>query len=139
MSRFAFEKPHPNYPAAGKRPQHNMTPVVILKNGNPYAGIGMPGGQRIVTVTGQIITNLIDFNSTPQQAVFRPRFHTDGGPLIQVGADMPLGVIEELRRRGQRVEYLEPLGGEANAIVIERASGEIRAAASKNSTGVFVF
>jgi gamma-glutamyltranspeptidase/glutathione hydrolase len=139
MSRFAFERSHPNYPAAGKRPQHNMTPVVVLKEGAPYAGVGMPGGQRIVTVTGQIVANLIDFNATPQQAIFTPRFHTDGQPLIQVAVDMPAQVMAELRRRGHRVEYLDPIGGEANAIVIDPTSGAVQAAASKNSTGVMVF
>jgi hypothetical protein len=47
--------------------------------------------------------------------------------------------MKKLRERGHGVEILDPLGGEANAAVIDQMTGEVTAAASKNSTGVFVF
>jgi gamma-glutamyltranspeptidase/glutathione hydrolase len=116
-----------------------MSPMVILRDGQPYAAIGMPGGMRIVTVTGEVAVNLLDFNTSPQQAVSAPRFHTDGKDPVFVSVDMPANVRNELRKRGQRVEILDPLGGDANAVVIDRKSGEVSAGASKGSTGVFVF
>jgi gamma-glutamyltranspeptidase / glutathione hydrolase len=139
MSRFALKPPHPNSPAPGKRPQHNMSPMVILKDGQPYAAIGMPGGLRIVTVTGQVAVNLIDFGLPPQQAVTAPRFHTDSQNKIQVTADMPPSLMDGLRKRGHTVEILEPLGGDANAAVINPKTSAVTAAASKSSTGVYVF
>jgi gamma-glutamyltranspeptidase / glutathione hydrolase len=139
MSRFALKSPHPNAPAPGKRPQHNMSPMVILKDGRPYAAIGMPGGTRIVTVTGQVAVNLIDFGLPPRHAVAVPRFHTDGLNKIQVSADTPPALMNELRKRGHTVEILDPLGGDANAAVIDPKTGNVVAAASKSSTGVFVF
>jgi gamma-glutamyltranspeptidase/glutathione hydrolase len=139
ISRFTLKDGHPNAPSPGKRPQHNMSPMVILRDGQPYAAIGMPGGMRIVTVTGEVAVNLLDFNTSPQQAVSAPRFHTDGKDPVFVSVDMPANVRNELRKRGQRVEILDPLGGDANAVVIDRKSGEVSAGASKGSTGVFVF
>jgi gamma-glutamyltranspeptidase/glutathione hydrolase len=139
MSRFALEAPHPNFPEPGKRPQHNMVPVVMLRGGKPYGAIGMPGGLRIVTVTGQIAANMIDFKATPQRAVSAPRFHTVGKDPILVSVDMPPNVTNELRRRGHDVQTLDPLGGEANAAIIDARTRQVTAAASKNSTGVFVF
>jgi gamma-glutamyltranspeptidase/glutathione hydrolase len=139
MSRFALDPAHPNFPAPGKRPQHNMAPIVMLRDGKPWGAIGMPGGLRIVTVTGQIAANLIEFESSPQQAVSAPRFHSDGKEPIFVSVDMPAPVMKKLRERGHGVEILDPLGGEANAAVIDQMTGEVTAAASKNSTGVFVF
>ena len=55
MSRFAFTAPDPNYPAPGKRPQHNMSPLLVLHGGKPYAALGMPGGRAIVTFTAQMV------------------------------------------------------------------------------------
>jgi hypothetical protein len=52
---------------------------------------------------------------------------------------MPKPIIDELRRLGHNVEYLNPLGGETNAIVIEPKSGNVHAAASRESSGVLVF
>jgi gamma-glutamyltranspeptidase/glutathione hydrolase len=139
MSRFDLDPGSPNYPAAGKRPQHNMAPVVLLRDGEPYGAVGMPGGLRIVTVTGQIIANMFEFRPAPQQAIATPRFHTEDDESIQVAVDMPVQVMDELRRRGHKVEYRDPLGGDANVVVIDPATGHVQAAASKNSTGVMVF
>jgi gamma-glutamyltranspeptidase / glutathione hydrolase len=139
MSRFAFKGPHPNFPAPGKRPQHNMAPIVMLRDGKPLAAIGMPGGLRIVTVTGQVAVNLLDFKLSPQQAVSAPRFHTDGKDPLFVTADMPANVKNALSQRGHKVEILDPLGGDANAAIIDTRSGQVAAGASKGSTGVFVF
>ena len=139
MSRFDVDSASPNYPAAGKRPQHNMAPLVVLSGGKPYAGLGMPGGARIVTVTTQLAVSLIDFKATPQKVVTAPRIHVEGKDPVRVNFDVPVGVIEELRKRGHKVEYLEPLGGDANAVVVDPKTGQLQAAASKNSDGVLVF
>jgi gamma-glutamyltranspeptidase/glutathione hydrolase len=139
MSRFDLDPASPNAPAAGKRPQHNMTPVVILKDDHPYSGVGMPGGTRIVSVTTQTIVGLIDFNATPQQAINAPRLHREETDLVQVNFDMPKPIIEELRQLGHKVEYLNPLGGETNAIVIDPKTRYVQAAASRESSGVLVF
>src|SRR5262249_38792459 len=41
MSRFDYASRHPNAPAPGKRMQHNMSPVMILKDGKPRFAFGM--------------------------------------------------------------------------------------------------
>jgi gamma-glutamyltranspeptidase len=99
----------------------------------------MPGGRMIVTVTAQLAVNLIDLKATPRQAVSAPRMHAEGQEPIQVNFDMPPEVIEELRQRGHSVEFLQPLGGDANAVVIDSMTGYVQAAASEGSTGVLVF
>jgi gamma-glutamyltranspeptidase / glutathione hydrolase len=139
MSRFDVYKSSPNYPAPRKRPQHNMAPVVVLRDGKPWAGLGMPGGSRIVSVTTQVAVSLIDFKAGPQQAVSAPRVHAEGREPVRVNFDVPAAVIEELKSRGHQVEYMEPLGGDANAIIIDAKTGQLQAAASKSSDGVLVF
>lgn len=139
MSRFAFDRNHPNFPAAGKRPQHNMAPMVILQEDKPYVGLGMVGGTRIVTVTAQVAANLIDFATPPEEAVNAPRFHTEGAPSIQVTSEMPARVVDELRQRGRRVTIADSLGGGVNVVRIDPESSEPTAAASQGSTGALAF
>jgi hypothetical protein len=52
---------------------------------------------------------------------------------------MPAGVIDQLRGHGLNVEYLNPVGGLANAAVIDNKTGHVEAAASQGSDGVLMF
>jgi gamma-glutamyltranspeptidase/glutathione hydrolase len=137
MSRFSATPGDPNFPAPRKRPQHNMSPLVVLKDGKPYAGLGLPGGRMIVTVTAQLAVSLIDFGASPQEIVTAPRIHTEGEMPIQVTTTLPQEVVEELRRKGHEVVVKESLGAGANAIVIE--GGDMQAAATQGPSGALVF
>jgi gamma-glutamyltranspeptidase/glutathione hydrolase len=137
MSRFSATQGDPNFPAPGKRPQHNMSPLVVLKDGKPYAGLGLPGGRMIVTVTAQLAVSLIDFGASPQEIVTQPRTHTEGEQPIQLTANMPKQVVEELRRKGHKVVVKDSLGAGANAIVID--GNEIGAAATQGPSGALAF
>jgi gamma-glutamyltranspeptidase/glutathione hydrolase len=139
MSRFAFRSPDPNYPEPRKRPQHNMSPLVVLRDGKPVAGMGLPGGRMIVTVTAQLAVNFIDFKASPREIVSSPRIHTEGDEPILVTTNTPTAVVEELRRSGHRVETKEAIGAAANAVVIDDATGRVQAASSGASNGATVF
>ena len=138
MSRFAFTAPDPNYPAPGKRPQHNMSPLLVLRGGKPYAALGMPGGRAIVTFTAQMLVNLIDFKAAPERIVSSPRIHTEGQDPIEL-SQVPKPVVEELRRMGHKVEQVRYLGGEANAAIIDPKTGDVEAIASGEPPGVLAF
>ncbi len=138
MSRFAFKSPDPNFPVGGKRPQHNMSPLIVLHGGKPYAALGLPGGRVIVDFTAQMVVSLIDFKDSPHGIVQRLRVHTEGAEPIEL-AEVPAEVVEEFRERGHKVEVVRYLGGEANAAVIEPKTGYVDAAASGRPPGVFVF
>jgi gamma-glutamyltranspeptidase/glutathione hydrolase len=138
MSRFAFRSPDPNYPEARKRPQHNMSPLVILQSGKPIAGLGLPGGRMIVTVTSQLAVNLIDFKAAAKEIVSSPRIHTEGNEPILVTSNTPASVVEELRNNGHRVETKDAIGAAANAVVIDGARGRVQAASSGDSNGATV-
>jgi gamma-glutamyltranspeptidase/glutathione hydrolase len=139
MSRFAYDSKSPNYPSPGKRPQHNMAPVVVLHLGKPYAGLGLPGGRFIVSVTAQLVVSLIDFKATPREAVAAPRIHTEGQEPILVTSNTPGAVVDELKRRGHRVDVRESLGGDANVVAIDPDTSDAHAAASQGSSGVLMF
>jgi gamma-glutamyltranspeptidase/glutathione hydrolase len=59
----------------GKRMLSSMTPTLVLKDGMPYLVVGTPGGTTICTSVFQTIVNIIDFNMTTEDAVWKPKFH----------------------------------------------------------------
>lgn len=138
ISRFDLDKASPNYPRPRKRPQHNMAPMIVMKDGKPRAGLGMPGGPRIVNVTTQMAVNLIDFKAPTERVVSAPRIHTEGHDPIQVSSGTPPAVIELLKKKGHAVQT-SAVGGAANAIAIDFKTGAVQGAASGPSTGLLVF
>jgi gamma-glutamyltranspeptidase/glutathione hydrolase len=61
--------------APGKRMLSSMTPTIVLQNGKPFLVVGTPGGTTIPTSVFQTIVNIIDFNLSTEDAVYRPKFH----------------------------------------------------------------
>src|SRR5262249_37287246 len=77
MSRLEFAPNAPNRPVPGKRMHHNMSPTIALVDGKPFCAVGLPGGTKIITVTAQLLVNLIDFGCSATQTVHAPRVHAE--------------------------------------------------------------
>jgi len=116
-----------------------MSPMIVLKDGKPRAGLGMPGGPRIVNVTTQMAINLIDFKAPVDRIVSAPRAHTEGHDPIQVTTDIGPAVIKRLEDKGHVVKQVGFVGGVADAITIDTTTGDVAAAASGPGNGVLVF
>ena len=58
--------------AGFKRALNNMSPVIALKNSQPFLTVGAPGGRRIICRIAHVISNVIDFNMSIQQAINAP-------------------------------------------------------------------
>ena len=78
MTMFYPYPGHPNSIAPGKRRMASMCPLIVLKEGKPWAVISALGGTRILTANLQGAVNLIDFDMTPLEAVYVPRVHNEG-------------------------------------------------------------
>ena len=52
-----------------------MSPTIVLKNGQPEIVLGSGGSNRIRTAILQVVSNLIDFKMSVEQAVESPRCH----------------------------------------------------------------
>ncbi len=93
--------------APGKRMLSSMTPSILLKDQQLELVIGTPGGSTIFTSIFQVITNLYDFNMSPQQAVAAPRFHHQLLPQDQIRlepyAGLTSAVATELTKRGYQL------------------------------------
>src|SRR5215211_7063778 len=103
----ALGNPGANDAAGGKRPMGNMTPTLILKDGEPSAGTGTLGSGFIPSVVLNVVLNLIDYNLPLQQAVDAPRMWIQlpsGAAQLNFGLDH---LIPSVRAMG----HLSPANG----------------------------
>ena len=121
---FLLDENHPNCIGPHKRCVHTLMPGMICKDGKPYAALGLKGGHVQPQVQVQIISNLIDFAMTPQEAITAPRFNHIEGPKVGLEPGIGQNVRDELTRRGHQIAggSAESFGG-AHAIMIDPACG----------------
>lgn len=100
---FRLDPDHPNALAPGKRPLHTIIPGLATRNGGLWATFGVMGGPMQPQGHAQLLTNLLDYGMSPQEAVDHPR-HYHANDTLLVEGRVPDTEIEELRRRGHRVE-----------------------------------
>ncbi len=131
MSRFDYSPGHPNSPAPGKRMQHNMAPMIALRDGRPAFAYGLPGGPKIVSVTAQLALDTIVFGAKPQAAIAGPRVHTQGSEPVLVSGQIPDDIIDELQKMGHTIRREADMGGPVGVLAVDRVTGQIDAAAGE--------
>jgi len=68
----------PNSIAPGRRPLSNMSPVVAYRNGKPWLALGASGGRRIVPAVAQLLSFVMDYGMTLEEAFQQPRLDVSG-------------------------------------------------------------
>jgi gamma-glutamyltranspeptidase / glutathione hydrolase len=112
---FALQKSHPNRLEPGKRPFHTIIPAFLTRDGKPLMAFGLMGGDMQPQGHAQVIVNLLDLGMNLQEAGDAIRFHHSdsseptgtvmkAGGVLHIEDGLPAGVLEELKRRGHRIE-----------------------------------
>jgi len=108
MDDFSTSPTSVNAPEPGKIPLSSMSPTIIEKDGKPFIILGTPGGTRIFTAMAQIISNVIDFGMSMDEAIEAPRMHcySSGGKdkPIYYETRIPAITIKTLELLGNAVE-----------------------------------
>jgi gamma-glutamyltranspeptidase/glutathione hydrolase len=115
LQSFLLVPGHPNMLEPGKRPRITLTPTIVMRGGQPFAALSTPGGDNQDQALLQVLLNVIVFGMNPQEAVEAARFetlhlvssfddHRFQPGLLQMEERIGAAVIDELRRRGHRVE-----------------------------------
>ncbi len=90
--------------APNKRMLSSMTPTIVLKDEKPFLVIGTPGGTTIPTQVYQVLLNVLEFNMSIEDAVWKPRFHHQWMPdVIFVEKDFPQNVRVKLKEMGYEI------------------------------------
>lgn len=100
MGDFNVGAGHPNSIAGGKTPLSSMSPTIIMKDGEPFAAIGSPGGTTIIATVAQICSNLIDHNMTMQEAVDAPRISGFRDTTLNYESRFSAETIAEMEAKG---------------------------------------
>jgi gamma-glutamyltranspeptidase / glutathione hydrolase len=113
---FRLDPGHPNALEPGKRPMHTIIPGLATSSdtGALWATFGVMGGPMQPQGHAQLLSNLIDHDMNPQDAVDHPR-HFHAGDTLLVEGRVPEHEVERLRSKGHNVEvganYVIPTGG----------------------------
>ncbi|MFL5809592.1 MAG: gamma-glutamyltransferase, partial [Flavisolibacter sp.] len=90
--------------APGKRMLSSMAPTIVLQNGKPFLVVGTPGGTTIPTSVFQTIIDIIEFNMTTEDAVYKPKFHHQWLPdQVDIEKTFPQQTREALIKMGYKL------------------------------------
>ena len=97
--------------AGFKRGLNNMTPVLALRDGRPFLTVGAPGGRRIMCRIAHVVSNVIDFGMSIQEAITAPSVDAAERETF-VDHRIDPQTVDALARMGHNVEVVpEPSTG----------------------------
>lgn len=140
---FSLDPQHPNAIAPGKRPFHTLNPGVYLKDGKPMLLYGTQGADGQPQTLAAILTRLIDYGLSPEEALRRPRFllgktFSNSSDNLKLEADAGPSVFAQLTGMGHQIIELpaqSPLAGQPGVIRIDPLSGELSGAHDPRGDG----
>ncbi|BDH60229.1 putative gamma-glutamyltransferase YwrD [Lysinibacillus sp. PLM2] len=126
-SFFSLDEKHVNALAPRKRTFHTLNPAMLLKNGKPALVYGTMGGEGQPQTQAMLVTRMIDYGMSVQEAIEAPRFlygRTWGAASnsLKVEGRIGEGIRKELENVGHEVEVLADFTdtmGHAGAILID--------------------
>jgi gamma-glutamyltranspeptidase/glutathione hydrolase len=115
MEQFNLDTTLANVMEPGKRPRNTNSPLIVMKDGEPFMGLSTPGGDQQLQSLLQVFFNVVVWGMSPEQAVDQPRFGSynfpgtgsevnDNPALIRLEERIPNETFEGLSRMGHRVE-----------------------------------
>jgi gamma-glutamyltranspeptidase/glutathione hydrolase len=125
----------------GKRPRSTLQSTLVMKDGQPYAILGSPGGDDQVMRTMQTLINMIDFGMNIQQAIEAPRWSSRSFPAspfphtmypgdMSVESRIPEATRQALIGKGHKLRVAPPWSlGSNGGIVVDAATGVLSAGA----------
>ena len=114
MEQLNLDSSLANVMAPNKRPRNTNTPVLVMKDGQPFMGLSTPGGEQQAQAILQVFLNVVVWNMSPEQALDQPRFGSYNFPItghevnenpgkICLEERIPEATFEALRKKGHDV------------------------------------
>jgi gamma-glutamyltranspeptidase/glutathione hydrolase len=89
----------PNSIAPGRRPLANMCPVVVRRDAAPWFALGASGGRRIMPAVAQVLSFLVDYGMTLEEAFHQPRLDVSGEGRAILDVRLPAEVESAVAAR----------------------------------------
>lgn len=137
---FAVGQGKANSIGPNKKPLSSMSPTIILKDGKPFAVLGSPGGQRIITAVAQVISKLIDHELPMQEAINSPRMSNGSDEVLLCEGRIDDAVIKRLIAMQHEVEVLDDYDRKFGGVqgIKFNKEGSIEGAADPRRDGVAI-
>ena len=114
MGQFNLDPELANVMAPGKRPRNTNSPLLVMKDGQPFMGLSTPGGDQQLQSLLQVFLNVVVWGMSPEQAVDQPRFGSYNFPgtgsevnrnpaVLYMEDRIPAETAEALRAMGHDV------------------------------------
>jgi len=138
---YSLKRGEANALEPGKRPRSTLQSTLVMKDGQPFAILGSPGGDDQTMRTMQTLINMIDFGMNIQQAIEAPRWSSRAFPAspfphtmypgdMAVESRIPESTREALIAKGHKLRVAPPWSlGSNGAIVIDANTGVFSAGA----------
>ncbi|MEQ1647573.1 MAG: gamma-glutamyltransferase family protein [Hyphomicrobiaceae bacterium] len=137
---FVLDADHPAALGEGRRPRTTLSPTMALRDGEPYLAWGSPGGDQQDQWIPQMFLRHVHAGMNLQEAIDAPAFHTEHFPqsfwprmarpgVVVVEGRFPTKSIEELKRRGHKVEVGDNWS-EGRLVAASRDGALLKAAAN---------
>lgn len=117
MCRFDPRPGWVNSVAPGKRPLHNMSPVIAVKDGRPVLVTGASGGRTIVNNSAYLTIGRLIYGLSAGEAVAAPRLQCETMEPAVIESAAGADCIRALRARGHQIKETRRDGGSASLIV----------------------
>jgi gamma-glutamyltranspeptidase/glutathione hydrolase len=112
---FWLDEGHPAALAPGKRPRTTLTPTLALRDGEPYLGVGTPGGDQQDQWITQFFLRHVHAGLNLQEAIDAPAWHSEHFPssfwpraarpgVLVLEGRVAGDAAAELKRRGHVIE-----------------------------------
>ncbi len=143
-SFFSLDSKHINSLQPHKRTFHTLNPAMLMKDGKPYLVYGTMGGEGQPQTQAAIVTRIVDFGMSPQDAINAPRWlfgRTWGAASndLKLEGRIPVAVSETLQKRGHPVKMVDAYTdtmGHAGAILINPDTGVRQGATDPRGDGL---
>jgi len=119
MTGFSLEDNHINRLEPGKKTAHTLNTYMIFQEDRLFGVGGTPGGDVQVQTNLQVITNIIDFGMSVQDAIEAPKWASGAGLDVSIENRVGEAAIEGLRLKGHQVHVGDAWSGGCAAQVIQ--------------------
>lgn len=135
-ANFSLDLNSPNVIEPCKKSFHTIIPGFITKDNSAIGPFGVMGEFMQPQGHLQVISNLIDFNMNPQEALDAPRWQWIKDKIVEVEKEMPAEFIEDLKKRGHEIKIADDnLHFGRGQIIIQRENGVYAGATEPRTDG----
>lgn len=121
-SGFVLEEGHPNELQGRKRPMHTIIPALLTKDGEGVMSFGVTGGHFQPAGQLQVLSNIVDYGMSVQQAIEQPRMFARGD-VLELERTVPEEVWSGLRKRGHKPTATQNPLGTCHAVWVDHELG----------------